>query len=161
VIGACKRAWRCHYAALALSWTVSHDTKSQEDRREQRGDWSGPQGQRDPTFTVCNGDGRRLRCRSRSATAAAFTAARFPLSPPRSSELPVLRVSFCSHMSAREQTAARSRQGMPGRGGDGQRAPEDPWWVFSECSNSFSFVRYDFLNNLANQGKRGPYKLLV
>ena len=23
-IGACKRAWRCHYVALALSWTVSY-----------------------------------------------------------------------------------------------------------------------------------------
>ena len=23
IVGACKRAWRCHYVALALSWTVS------------------------------------------------------------------------------------------------------------------------------------------
>ena len=26
MIGACKRAWRCHYVALALSWTVSYAT---------------------------------------------------------------------------------------------------------------------------------------
>jgi hypothetical protein len=26
MIGACKRAWRYYYVALALSWTVSYDT---------------------------------------------------------------------------------------------------------------------------------------
>jgi hypothetical protein len=25
MIGACQRAWRCHYVALALSWTVRYD----------------------------------------------------------------------------------------------------------------------------------------
>jgi hypothetical protein len=24
MIGACKRAWRCHYVALALSWAVPY-----------------------------------------------------------------------------------------------------------------------------------------
>jgi hypothetical protein len=64
-------------------------------------------------------------------------------------------VSFCSHLRARAHRGARSRGGLRGWGGDGHRAPEDPWWVFSESSNSFSFMRYSFLNNLANQGIRG------
>ena len=29
MIGACKSAWRCHYVALALSWTASYESLSQ------------------------------------------------------------------------------------------------------------------------------------
>ena len=32
------------------------------------------------------------------------------------------------HGGFREENAARAHRGAPGVGGDGQGAPEDPWW---------------------------------
>jgi hypothetical protein len=77
---------------------------------------------------------------------------------------PYSGLHFRPHMGTSSFFAPKDLKWHPGKWPGRLIVPTKPQGPFSERSNSFSFVResrHDFLNNLANQGPGGTYKLRV